>query len=235
MHHVRACVPCAPRACPPCARTSGFRSVCPALRTPACPSCAPACWACGAANSPGCLRSSTSSTSRGCAGRCFVRQRRRHRGGAPAGALFWCCACVCALALPVLALRAPAARARAVRARVVCFRAGCVVCLFSSHDGARSSMSPTHHIPRRPDMPLPLRIALACPYACARHAVLRAPTCTQMFTVCGWPCPCALSCIWKCRSCLCFPPALSLVTSCPPGRDLITPCEAELARTLSPS
>jgi len=29
MHHVRACVPCAPRVYPRCARTSGLRSVCP--------------------------------------------------------------------------------------------------------------------------------------------------------------------------------------------------------------
>jgi hypothetical protein len=81
-----------------------------------------------------------------------ARQRRRHRGGAPARALCWRCAylrcracvpcsrcvyllcmrllcmlAVCALALPMLALRAPAVPVLAVRACAVCLRAVCGV------------------------------------------------------------------------------------------------------------
>ena len=82
-----------------------------------------------------------------------ARQRRRHRGGAPARTLCWrcaclrcrtcvaharvactryvcaCCACLrfCALAFPMLALCAPAVRALAMRARAVCLRVVCGV------------------------------------------------------------------------------------------------------------
>ena len=82
-----------------------------------------------------------------------ARQRRRHRGGAPARALCWrcaylrcracvsharvactcyvcaCCACLryCALAFPMLALCPPAVRALAMRARAVCLRVVCGV------------------------------------------------------------------------------------------------------------
>ena len=142
MHHMRACVPCAPRVYPRCARTSGLRSVCPRcarLRartvctvclcslssTCACSSpcllrvpmlcvlelCAFVLdvWCCTGAlvqRSPrSCgLRSPTSSTSRGCAGQCFV--------------LALCMLALCALAPPMLPLRVPAVRAIAVHACV---------------------------------------------------------------------------------------------------------------------
>ena len=59
------------------------------------------------------LRSSKSSTSRGCAGPCFML------------ALYMLA--LCALALPMLALRTPAVRALAMRARAVRLRAACGV------------------------------------------------------------------------------------------------------------
>ena len=87
-----------------------------------------------------------------------ARQRRRHRVGAPARALFWrcaclrCCACVsharvactcyvcaccaclryCALAFPMLALCPPAVRALAMRARAMRLRVVCGVLVQSS-------------------------------------------------------------------------------------------------------
>ena len=93
----RARVACACCACPCCS----------------CRCCAPSCWSCHVLaqrsfRSCG-LRSSTSSTSRGCAGPCFV--------------LVLCILALCVLALPMLALRAPAVVALAVRARAVRLRA----------------------------------------------------------------------------------------------------------------
>jgi hypothetical protein len=90
----------------------------------------------------------------------------------------------------MLGLRAPAVRAlamrvRAVRLRVVCLCSACVSALCfpertttSCGDRSRSR----HHIPRGPRRPHTTtltpsqshRIALACPYACACNAVLRA-------------------------------------------------------------
>ena len=90
-----------------------------------------------------------------------------------------CCACVlcmlslCALALPMLALRAPAVRALVVRVRAGRLRAGCGVLVQHSLTSCGARRRHRHHIPRRPDMPLPIHIVLAwrahayvpCPHA----------------------------------------------------------------------
>ena len=93
------------------------RTRCCACPCCAFPCCAPSCWACGVLvqrSSRSCaLRSSKSSTSRGCTGPCFVL------------ALYMLS--FCALALPMLALCAPAVRALAMRARAVCLRVVCGV------------------------------------------------------------------------------------------------------------
>ena len=88
------------------------------------------------------IRSSTSLTSRGCAGPCFVLayMLALSRLRLP----YECCVfllcmrllymqALCALVLPMLALRAPAVRALAVHARAVRFRAVRVLCLCSAH------------------------------------------------------------------------------------------------------
>ena len=78
----RAAHVCVPVLCARCARAVCRRRVrawapaCCACPCCACPRCAPSCWVCGVIaqrSSRSCgLRSSTSSTSRGCAGPCFV-------------------------------------------------------------------------------------------------------------------------------------------------------------------
>ena len=80
----------------------------------------------------------------------------------------------------MLALRALAVRVLVVRVRAGRLRAGCGVLVQHSLTSCGARRRHRHHIPRRPDLPLPIRIALACPYACARHAVLSPPPCTQM-------------------------------------------------------
>jgi len=107
-----ACVSalCARRARAVCRRHVHARAHAGCAR-PCCPcsSCVPSCWACGAlvqrSSRPCGLRSSTSSTPRGCAGPCFD--------------LVLCILALCARVLPMLALRAPPVRARAVRPRAV--------------------------------------------------------------------------------------------------------------------
>jgi len=106
------------------------RSSCLAVRTRCCacpcsafPCCAPSCWACGVLvqrSSRSCaLRSSKSSTSRGCTGPCFVLalcmlalMRLRlpcSRCVYPLCMRLLCMLALCALALPMLVLRALAA------------------------------------------------------------------------------------------------------------------------------
>jgi len=114
----------------------------------------PSCWACGALVQ----RSPDRATS--------ARQRRRHRGGAPARALCWrctclrcrtcvphasvgctCCTCACCVCLryaSMIALRAPAVPALAVRVCAVCLRAVCGVLVqrSSTSCGARRPCIP---------------------------------------------------------------------------------------------
>ena len=103
-------------------------------------------WACGALvqRSPRLcgIRSSTSSTSRGCTGPCFelACMLALSRLRLPCSCCVYllcmrllCMLALCALALPMLALRAPAVRALAVHARAVRFRAVRVLCLCSAH------------------------------------------------------------------------------------------------------
>ena len=139
-----ACVPvlCARCTCAVCRRHVRARAhACCACPCGVCSSCAPSCWACGALvqRSPrSCdVRSSTSSTSRGCTGPCFVLALCMLALSylcPPCSrcvyllCMRWVCTlAVCALALPMLALRAPVVPALAVRACAVRFRAVCGV------------------------------------------------------------------------------------------------------------
>jgi len=109
------------------------------------------------------IRSSTSSTSRGCAGPCFVLalcMLASSRLRLPCSRCVYllcmrllCMLALCALALHMLALRASAVRALAVRARAVRLCAGCGVLVQRSPTscGFPSSTSPTHF--QRPSAP----------------------------------------------------------------------------------
>ena len=114
-----------------------------------CSSCAPSCWACQCGvlvqrSTRSCdIRSSTSSTSRGCTGPCFVLALCMLALSylcPPCSRCVYllcmrllCMLAVCALALPMLALRAPAVPVLAVRACAVRFRAVCGVLVQRSY------------------------------------------------------------------------------------------------------
>ena len=164
--HVRA------RAHAHCARPCG-----------ACSSCAPSCWACGALVQCSPDRAAS------------ARQRRRHRGGAPARALCWrcaclrrracvsharaactCCACACCACLRCARLRFICSRC----VHLLCVHLLCafvlgVVCLCSARlhraDFLRQRRRHTFNAPQRPLMPL--------------HGV---PSCSCT-CICRTPCP----------------------------------------------
>jgi len=126
MRQVRARVPCAPRACPCCARSSGHRSVCPR------------CARLRARAVHGVLvQFVVDMCQHVTVGRhhpvCphLVRPRLPPSCASLRYVLALCILALCSLALPVLTLRVPIVRALVVRARAVRLRAGRVVCLCS--------------------------------------------------------------------------------------------------------
>ena len=150
-----------------------------------------------------------------------ARQRRRHRGGAPARALCWrcaclrcrvcvpharvactCCACACSAYLRYARLRFPCSRCvhllclPLLCVPALCAFVRCVVCLCSAHLHYIVWSSPTLH-PRRP-WRLAMTFTLSpfsVTYACSCHVIMHCSSLFAPFLACVVPPFCPISCL----------------------------------------